>query len=122
MYRIAAFLLPLLPAAAADAQILWEYQGSRVETARYSCSSAIDDLSVAYFTAPDGTSFAAAHFSGQVHAMVQDVSGSGVRYVDIDEQSGYRIHAEGETLLLMKLDASDSAEEEVLSECTEQKG
>ena len=115
---LAALFLPF----AAEAQIVWQDKGAQVITQSYGCSSAMDDLSVAYFNAPDGTSFAAVHIAGQVHAMVQDISGSGARYVDIDEQSGYRIHTKGEMLLLLKLEADDSAEEELLAECTAQQG
>lgn len=117
MFRPAAFLLCLLPAAAA-AQNLWQLDGARVETVAYACASGMDDLSVAYFTAPDGTSFAAVHVAGVVHAMVQQGSGSGVRYVDINEQSGYRIHGKGDGLVLMKLEPDDAAEEQLLAECT----
>ena len=120
MLKCFVFVLALVPGAS-FAQTVWEDQGSRVETVAYSCSTAIDELSVAYFTAPDATSFAAMHIAGVVHAMVQDISGSGVRYVDIDEQSGYRIHTKGDALLLLKQEADDTAEEELLAECTAQK-
>ncbi len=115
------FALALLPSAS-FAQTVWEDQGARVETVTYSCATAIDDLSVAYFNAPDATSFAAVHIAGTVHAMVQDVSGSGARYVDIDAQRGYRIHTKGDTLLLLKQEPGQSADEEqLLAECTAQK-
>jgi membrane-bound inhibitor of C-type lysozyme len=120
MLKSLAFALVLLPTAS-FAQSIWEDQGARVETVAYTCATAIDDLSVAYFTAPDATSFAAVHIAGVVHAMVQDVSGSGVRYVDIDTQSGYRIHTKGDLLLLLKLEADHTAEEQLLAECTAQK-
>ena len=121
MLRFALFALSLLPSAAL-AETVWQNGGAQVITASYVCSGGMDELSVAYFNAPDGTSFAAVHIAGQVHAMVQDVSGSGARYVDIDEQSGYRIHTKGEGLLLLKLAADDAAEEELLAECTAQQG
>lgn len=114
-------LCSLVPAMGL-AQTVWEADGARIETVHYGCETAIDELSVAYFTAADGTSFAAVQIAGMVHAMVQDNSGSGVRYVDIDEQAGYRIHAKGAGLLLLKLAADDSAEEQLLAECTERQG
>jgi len=120
MLKFLAFSLALMPNVGLS-QTVWEDQGTRVETVAYTCATAIDDLSVAYFTAPDATSFAAVHIAGVVHAMVQDISGSGVRYVDIDEQSGYRIHTKGDLLLLLKRAADHSAEEELLAECTAQK-
>ncbi len=116
----ALFLGALLPSTVL-AQTVWEDKGMRVETVTYTCSSAIDDLSVAYFTAPDTSSFAAVQIAGVVHAMVQDVSGSGVLYVDIDAQSGYRIHSKGDLVLLLKQAPDDAAEEELLAECTARK-
>lgn len=121
MLKSLTLAIALFPAAAM-AQTVWEDKGARVETVSYNCSSAVDELSVAYFTAPDATSFAAVHIAGVVHAMVQDVSGSGVRFVDIDEQGGYRIHTKGEMLLLLKLEPDHTAEEELLAECTAQQG
>jgi len=105
-----------------SAQTLWQNGGARVESLAYSCDNAIDDLSVAYFTAPDATSFAAVHIAGVVHAMVQDVSASGARFVDIDAESGYSIHSKGDGLLLMKHDAGTPGEDQLLAECLVQKG
>ena len=121
MLKPLTLALALFPAAAM-AQTVWEDKGARVETVAYSCASAVDELSVAYFNAPDGTSFAAVQIAGLVHAMVQDISGSGVRYVDIDEQAGYRIHTKGDLVLMMKLEADHTAEEQLLAECTAQQG
>ena len=102
----------------ASAQTMWSSEGAQAQTVTYACDMGMDDLSVAFFNAADGTSFAALQVAGVVHAMVQDISGSGVRYVDIDEQAGYRIHTKGDTLLLMKLEADHTAEEQLLAECT----
>lgn len=121
MLKSAVLLVALMPTTAL-AQTVWQDKGAEVMTMAYTCSSAFDELSVAYFNAPDTTSFAAVQIAGVVHAMVQDVSGSGARYVDIDEQSGYRIHTKGDLLLLMKLEADHTAEEQLLAECTVQKG
>lgn len=116
MLRPIVLLLVLSPGTS-HAQSLWESGGARVETVLYVCESAMDELSVAYLTAPDATSFAAAQIGGQVHAFVQESSGSGVRYVDIDAESGFRLHTKGDMLLLMKLPSADAAEEEILAEC-----
>lgn len=116
----ALFIGALLPSTVL-AQTVWEDKGMRVETVTYTCSAAVNDLSVAYFTAPDASSFAAVQIAGAVHAMVQDVSGSGALYVEIDAQSGYRIHSKGDLLLLLKQAPDDAAEEELLAECTAQK-
>lgn len=117
MFRPLALTLLLMPATG-QAQSLWEAGGARVETVLYACEHAMDELSVAFLTAPDATSFAAVQIGGQVRAFVQDVSGSGVRYVDIDAQSGYRLLAKGDMLLLMKQEAEDAAEEQLLAECS----
>lgn len=121
MLKLSLLFTALVPSAAL-AQTVWEDMGTRVETVTYGCTGGMDELSVAYFTAPDKTSFAAVQIAGEVHAMVQNVSGSGTRYIDIDEQSGYRIHGKGDMLMLMKLEADDAAEEQVLAECTAQQG
>lgn len=117
-FLIAALLLP----APVFAQSRWESGGAMVETVTYSCDSAVDDLSVAYFTAADATSFAAVQIGGRVHAMVQGPSASGVRYVDINEQTGYRLHTKGDELLLLKLEADHTAEELRLAECSARRG
>lgn len=101
----------------ADAPLNWESDGSRVQTVIYACDSAMDELSVAYFTAPDATSFAAVQIGGVVHAMVQHSAGSGVRYVDVNEETGYRLHSKGDLVLLSKLEPDHSAEEQLLAEC-----
>ena len=121
MFRPALFLLCFLPAAA-SAQTLWQGDGTRVETVTYACASGMDDLTVAYFTARDGSSFAAVHVAGVVHGMVQEVSGSGLRYVDIDKETAYRIHTKGNRLLLSKQAPEGATEEELLAECAVAKG
>lgn len=119
MLKFMALIAITLPGMA-QAQVLWEDAGTRVQTVAYTCDSGLEDMAVAYFTAPDSTSFAALQLGGTVHAMVQTVSGSGVRYSDIDEQSGYRLHTKGDLLLLLKQAADDSAEEQLLASCTAQ--
>ena len=116
MLRSLIFATLLMPTASL-AQSLWEAGGARVETVIYTCDRAFEELSVAYFTAPDATSFAAVQVAGQVHAMVQEISGSGVRFVDTDVQSGYRLHAKGDDLLILKQDPAQVTEEQLLAEC-----
>lgn len=116
MLRPLALSLALLPLPA-TAQTLWEGQGARVQTVTYHCDSAVEELSVAYFTAADGTSFAALPIAGQVQALVQGVSGSGVIYQDINPDSGYGLHAKGDEALLLR-SAPGQAEPEVLARCT----
>lgn len=117
MLKPLTLAVALLPTASL-AQSVWQDKGARVQTVAYTCATAMDELSVAYFTAADGTSFAAVQIGGLVHAMVQDISGSGARYVDIDAEAGYRIHTNGDGLLLLKRADDGSATEQVLAECT----
>ena len=116
MFRPFVMLLSSLPMAV-DAQGTWSRDGSRVETVIYTCDSAMDSLSVAYFTAPDATSFAAVQIGGVVHALVRDVAASGVRYVDVNAQTGYRLQGKGDQVMLLKLDPDPAAEEQLLVEC-----
>jgi membrane-bound inhibitor of C-type lysozyme len=102
----------------AHAQLNWERDGVRVQTVIYACQGALEDLSVAYFTAADNTSFAATQIGGVVYAMVQDVAASGVRFVDVNEATGYRLHGKGEALMLLKLEPDHTAEEQLLAECS----
>jgi hypothetical protein len=82
----------------------------------------MDSLSVAYFTAPDATSFAAVQIGGLVHALVRDVAASGVRYVDVNAQTGYRLQGKGDQVMLLKLDPDPAAEEQLLVECNALQG
>lgn len=116
-----ALCLALLPVPALS-QSLWQEGGSRVQTVIYRCDSAVDDLSVAYFTAPDSTSFAAVQIGGKVHALVQDVSGSGTRYVDVNQKTGYRLHGKGDDLLLLRQVSGQGGEEQLLASCSAQAG
>lgn len=100
------------------AENLWEGDGARAQTVVYACDNGLDDLKVAYFTAPDATSFAALQIGGEVHALVPLPSGSGVRYGDIDTEAGYVVHSKGDGLLLLRASADATAEEEVLATCT----
>lgn len=121
MLKFLTFLAALLPGAVV-AQAHWEGAGARVQTVIYTCDKAMDELSVAYFTAADGAGFAAVQIGGVVHALVQEPSGSGVRYRDINAQSGYRLHAKGEMLLLLRQLDETGAEETILAECAARQG
>jgi membrane-bound inhibitor of C-type lysozyme len=121
MLKRLALALCLLPGAG-FAQSLWQSDGARVQTVSYGCTSAFDELSVAYFTPTAGMSFAAVQIGGIVRAMVQDISGSGVRFVATDPQSGYRLHVKGDNLMLFRLLAEDPTNEQLLAECSAQNG
>jgi len=45
------------------------------------------------------------------------VSGSGVRYADIDAEAGYLIHTKGDALLLLH-QPPGGGEDELLADCT----
>lgn len=119
MLKHLALLAATLPVPLA-AQTLWQEAGARVETVAYSCDNGFDDLTVAYFTAADASSFAALQLGGHVHALVQLVSASGARYGDIDAASGYRIHGKGDRLILLRQPTDADAEEQLLASCTAQ--
>jgi hypothetical protein len=116
MFRPFVILLACVPMAA-HAQVTWERDGSRVQTVIYTCDSAMDALSVAYFTAPDAINFAAVQIGGVVHALVQDVAASDLRYVDVNEQTGYRLQGKGEQVMLLKREPDHTAEEQLLADC-----
>lgn len=113
LFGLGLSALPVL----ADAPLTWERDGSRVQTVIYACDSAMDELSVAYFTAPDAASFAAVQIAGVVHAMVQEKAASGQRFVDVNDETGYRLHAKGDLVLLSKLEPDHTAGEQPLAEC-----
>lgn len=115
MLGIALATAPAIAGAATP--LVWEEGGARVETVAYACGAETPALEVAYFTAPDGSSFAALAMGGALHALTQVVSGSGVRYADIDAEAGYLIHTKGDTLLLLRQPAG-GGEEELLADCT----
>ncbi len=49
---------------------------------------------------------------------VQDVAASGLRYVDVNAQSGYRLQGEGDQVMLLKLEPDHAAKEQLWAECT----
>jgi membrane-bound inhibitor of C-type lysozyme len=120
MLKPLALLAATLPAPLA-AQTLWQEAGARVETVIYRCDNGFDDLTVAYFTAADASSFAALQIGGHVHALVQQVSASGVRYGDIEQDGGYRIHGKGDLLMLSRQTTDDATGEQRLAHCTAQR-
>lgn len=71
-------------------------------------------IPVAYINAEGGDSYAVAVIEGRQVAMRLAPSGSGARYVSIDEQESYRWHSKGDEAILSFLAADHTAEEEVL--------
>lgn len=75
-------------------------------------------IPVTYINAKDGDSFAVAMIEGRQVAMAIAPSGSGARYVAVNEQESYRWHIKGDEGTLSFLDADHEAEERtLLAEC-----
>jgi membrane-bound inhibitor of C-type lysozyme len=71
-------------------------------------------IPVAYINTDDGDSYAVAVIEGRQVAMTLAPSGSGARYISINEQESYRWHSQGDEAILSFLAADHTAEEEVL--------
>lgn len=75
-------------------------------------------IPVTYINAKDGDSFAVAVIEGRQVAMAIAPSGSGARYVAVNEQESYRWHIKGDEGTLSFLEADHEAEERtLLAEC-----
>ena len=48
---------------------------------------------------------------------MQDVAASDLRYVDVNEQTGYRLQGKGEQVMLLKREPDHTAEEQLLADC-----
>ena len=78
-------------------------------------------IPVTYLNAKDGDSYAIAVIEGRQVAMALAPSGSGARYVAINEQESYRWHTRGKEAMLSFLEADHTAEEKtLLTECKAQ--
>ncbi len=62
--------------------------------------------------------FAAFLAAVPIGGVVQDVAASGLRYVDVNAQSGCRLQGEGDQVMLLKLELDDAAKEQLWAECT----
>jgi membrane-bound inhibitor of C-type lysozyme len=79
-------------------------------------------LPVVYLNIKGGDSFATTYVNGRLVLMRSGPTGSGARYVAVDEQPGYRWHVKGEVGSLFFLGAEPGARETlVLQDCKVQR-
>lgn len=110
--KIARMLLPVVLATPLAAQ---EYRtgDTHVFQAVYECARGVM-IPATYVNTDAGTSLAVLQIEGRQVAMRDAPTGSGARYVSIDEQVGYRWYTKGDEAFLAYLAADDAAEEETL--------
>lgn len=90
-----------------------ESAGSTASQAIYVCERGVTIPATYITTSPDGA-FAVLNVEGRQVTLAIARSGSGARYVSIDEEIGYRWHTKGDMAMLSYLAADDSAEEAIL--------
>lgn len=79
-------------------------------------------LQVVYLNIKGGDSFATTFVNGHLVLMRSGPTGSGARYIAVDEQAGYRWHVKGEVGNLYFLSPGPGASESlVLQECKAQR-
>lgn len=81
--------------------------------ASYACADG-RTLEAAFLNQTAGESFASISWQGEPVLMYRAKSGSGVRYVDVDEQRGLRFYTKGKEAWLAFMAADDAAKEQVL--------
>ncbi len=98
MRALAALLVMATPALAEatppDTPSNRPEDGSFISQVMFTCDRGVQ-IPVAYVNASDGHSFAVIQIDGHQVAMVQVVSGSGIRYRSIDAARPYELHAKG---------------------------
>lgn len=87
--------------------------GDTIRQVDYYCERNIV-IPVSYINTASGSSFAVINVDNKQVPMSQAPSGSGARYVAIDEQDSYRWHEKAGEAILSYLEADDSAEEQTL--------
>ncbi|MDO5632290.1 MAG: MliC family protein [Paracoccus sp. (in: a-proteobacteria)] len=114
-FSLLAALLAASPALAlAQEQTNRPEDGAFISQVVFTCERGTQ-VPVAYVLIPTGESFAVAHIDGQQIAMIQVVSGSGVRYRSVDEAHPYELHAKGDDGMFFYGPDGDAAD--LLTEC-----
>ncbi|AVO38885.1 MliC family protein [Pukyongiella litopenaei] len=103
IHIIAAALLALPGIAAAG-------DGPAVIGATYQCDRAVT-LPVTFINPGDAPGLAVMMVEGKLVALRQATSGSGVRYVALDEQDSYRLYTKGSDAFVTHMAADHTAEE-----------
>lgn len=91
--------------ARTPAPLPWE-----ASRASYACADG-KTLEAAFLNQAAGDSFASISWQGEPVLMYRARSGSGVRYVDVDEQRGLRFYTKGKEAMLAYMAADDAAKE-----------
>ncbi len=78
--------------------------------ASYACADG-KTLEAAFLNQTAGDSFASISWQGEPVLMYRARSGSGVRYIDVDEQRGLRLYTHGKEAMLAYMAADDAAKE-----------
>lgn len=121
MPRVPMLALALAAAGAACAQPATEGPSFESSSATYRCTGGAR-LPVVYLNIKGGDSFATAYVNGRLVLMRSGPTGSGARYISVDEQLGYRWHVKGEVGNLFFLAADHTARETlVLQDCRAQR-
>ena len=110
---IASLALACASAAAAQAQAAGDAPTFDTSSQVYRCTGGAR-LQVVYLNIKGGDSFATAYVNGRLVLMKSGVTGSGARYVSVDEQAGYRWHVTGDVGHLYFVAADPAARETLL--------
>jgi membrane-bound inhibitor of C-type lysozyme len=100
-----------ISASALAAPIATEHYTS--ESVVYRCAGGTR-LAVAYLNLKSGESLATLYLRGRQYVLRSAPSGSGMRYVSLDEQAGYRWYTNADEGTLAHLPADHTAKEHVL--------
>ncbi len=79
----------------------------------YACERSVT-LPVVFINPSDGPGLAVMTYEGRMIAMRSAPTGSGVRYVSLDEQVGYRLYTKGDEAMVAFLAADHTASEQML--------
>jgi len=107
---VIALATACLPAAWSQAVVA---PGFASESKIHLCAGGAS-LPVVYLNIKGGDSFAALYVDGTLALLRSGPTGSGARYVAVDEQQGYRWHVKGDEGMLLHLPADHTAHETVL--------
>ena len=118
---LALTALAALASGAASAQAAAAAPGFESSSQVYRCTGGAR-LPVVYLNLQGGDAFATIYINGRLVLLRSGPTGSGARYVSVDEQLGYRWHVKGEVGNLFFLAADHTARETlVLQDCKAQR-
>ena len=118
---LALTALAALTSGAASAQAAAGAPGFESSSQVYRCTGGAR-LPVVYLNLQGGDAFATIYINGRLVLLRSGPTGSGARYVSVDEQLGYRWHVKGEVGNLFFLAADHTARETlVLQDCKAQR-